>query len=104
MGQSRSTFDLGPPSAYQRMVMIAAIVFTVLAATIFVVILVAGGKEAPEIGRVLSPVGIAATVLGLIASIAALVDPRTRTLGVTTTLALAPCAVLATLSAVALFS
>lgn len=104
MGQSRSTFDLGPPSPYQRMVMIAAIVFTVLAATIFVVILLVGGADAPEIGRVFSPVGVAATVLGLIASIAALVDPRTRTLGITTSLVLVPCVLLAALSLVILFS
>ena len=100
----RSTVELGPPTAYQRSIMIAAVTFTAMAATLFVVILIVGGADAPEIGRVFSPVAIAATALGLIASIAALVDQRTRTLGITTGIVLVPCVLLAGLSAVALYS
>ena len=84
--------------------MSAAVVFTVLAATIFVVILVLGGANSPEVSRVFSPVAIASTALGLIASIASIVDQRTRTLGVTTTIVLVPCSLLAALSVIALLS
>jgi hypothetical protein len=103
MGQSRGNSELGPPSAYQRTVMIAAVTFTVLAAIIYVLVLLLGGGSS-DIGRIFLPVAIAATGIGLVASIAAIVDERARTIGITTAIVLLPCAFLAALSFVALGS
>jgi hypothetical protein len=104
MALSRGNLDVGPPSPYQRTVMIVAVTFTVLAATIYVVVLLLGGATASEVGRVFLPVAIAATGIALVASIAAIVDERSRTVGITTAIVLVPCAFLAALSLVALFS
>jgi hypothetical protein len=103
MGQSQGNPEFGPPSAYQRTVMIAAATFTVLAASIYVVVLLLGGTSS-DIGRIFLPVAITATGLGLVASVASIVDQRARTIGITTAIVLLPCAFLAALSFLALGS
>src|SRR5690554_6429179 len=104
MAQSRSNAESDLPSRYERIVVTAAVVFTVLAVTLFVIILIFGGLGATQMSRLFSPIAIGATVLGLVGSIAAITYDRTRFLGITTTLVLVPCALLSALGLVALFS
>jgi ABC-type transport system involved in cytochrome c biogenesis permease component len=87
-----------------RPVALAAMVLSVLAITIFVVILLMGMGGATEIGRIFGPLGIAATGLGLIAAIWATLDRETRAAGVVSLVILVPCVFLALISAVALIS
>lgn len=104
MARFGSKPHLVPLTWLQRGVIVAAILLAVIAATIFVVVLVVGSGGGAEVGRIFSPIAIAATALGLVASLAAVVDARTRTVGITTMLVLVPCAFLAALSLVALGS
>jgi len=96
--------DPAPQTATSRRVSLAAVMFSVLAPVMFVVIflLVAVGYDTA--GLTLSPFAIGATALGLVASVWALVLRRSRVVGVTTLLVMLPCAVLAALSGVALAS
>jgi hypothetical protein len=87
-----------------RLVALAAMVLSVLAITIFVVILLMGIGGATDIGRVFGPVGIGATLLGLIAAVWATLDRETRAAGVVSLAILVPCVFLAFVSAVALLS
>ncbi|MFC0678641.1 hypothetical protein ACFFGH_12395 [Lysobacter korlensis] len=92
------------PSRLFRMVALAAMVLSVLAITIFVVILFMGMGGSTEVGRVFGPFGIAATVLGLIAGVWATLHRGTRAAGVVSLAILVPCVFLAFVSLVALLS
>ena len=96
--------DPQPQTGLTRAVSLAAVMFAVLAPVLYVSIfsLVAVGVDAA--GRLFSPFAVGATVLGLVASIWAIVLPRTRVLGIVTLLVMVPCAFLAALSIVSLFS
>lgn len=92
------------PGRRIRLVALAAMVLSVLAITTFAVVLLMGMGGATEIGRIFGPIGIAATVLGLIAAIWAALDRETRAAGVLSLAILVPCVLLAFVSAVALLS
>jgi hypothetical protein len=85
-------------------VSLAALLLAVLAATIFIVIIVLGSAGDTSLGAVFGPIGIAATALGLVAGITAVFTPRTRVLGVLALALLAPCVLLSLLNIVALTS
>jgi carbon starvation protein CstA len=87
-----------------RPVALAAMVLSVLAITIFLVVLVMGMDGSTDIGRIFGPFGIAATVLGLIAAVWATLDRETRAAGVVSLAILVPCVFLAFVSVVALLS
>ena len=55
-------------------------------------------------GRVLSPLALTATAVGLASSIAATVQARTRTLGVTILLVMVPCGFLGIISLLGMLS
>ncbi len=92
------------PSRLVRMVALAAMVLSVLAITVFAVILLLGVGGSTEIGRVFGPVGIAATALGLVAAVWATLSRETRAAGVVSLAILVPCVFLAFVSVVALLS
>ena len=79
-------------------------VLSVLAITIFLVILVMGMDGSTDIGRIFGPFGVAATVLGLIAAVWATLDRETRAAGVVSLAILVPCVFLEFVSVVALVS
>lgn len=87
-----------------RAVSLAAVMFAVLAPVLFVLIFFLVSIGYLTAGQTLSPFAITATVLGLVSSVWAVVLPRTRVVGVTTLLVMAPCAILAGLSALSLAS
>ena len=55
-------------------------------------------------GRVLSPLALAATVVGVLSSVVATMHPRTRTLGITFALVMVPCVFLAVISLIGMLS
>jgi hypothetical protein len=87
-----------------RIVALTAMVLSVLAITIFVVILLMGIGGTTQLGLVFGPFGIAATVLGLIAAAWAAAHRETRGAGVVSLAILVPCVFLAFVSTVALLS
>ncbi|MEY2847518.1 MAG: hypothetical protein RI885_183 [Actinomycetota bacterium] len=97
--------DPVPQSQTSRLVSLSAVMFSVLAPLLFVLIFVLvttiGYATA---GRTLAPLAIGATALGLVSSVAALCIPRSRVVGVTTLLVILPCVVLAGLAVVSLVS
>ena len=94
------------PAAYRRnrIVALAAMVLSVLAITIFLVILLMGIGGGTQLGPIFGPFGIAATVLGLIAAVWAATQRDTRAAGVVSLAILVPCVFLAFVSTVALLS
>lgn len=93
-----------PLRGWPRVVSLAAILFAVLAGTIFIVVIVLGSGGDTRLGSVFGPVGIAATVIGLITAIAALVNRQSRVLGVLAIILLLPSVVLSALTLVAIAS
>ena len=90
------------PGARGRPVALAAMVLSVLAITIFAVILLMGMGGATQLGRIFGPFGIAATALGLIAAVWATLDRTTRQAGVVSLAILVSCLFLAAISLIAL--
>jgi hypothetical protein len=87
---------------WPRVVSLAAIVLAIFAGTIFIVIIVLGSGGDTSVSTVFGPIAIAATALGLVAGVAAVVPRRSRVLGVLALLILAPCVLLSLLNLVAL--
>jgi hypothetical protein len=92
------------PGRLVRIMALAAMVLSILAITIFVMILLLGTGGSTEVGRVFGPFGIAATVLGLVAAVWATLHRGTRAAGVVSLAILVPCVFLAFVSTVALIS
>jgi hypothetical protein len=78
-------------------VALTALILAILAGTIFIVIIVL-------VSAVFGPIAIAATALGLVAGIAAVITARSRVLGILALAILAPCVLLSLLNVVALSS
>jgi hypothetical protein len=97
-----SDVDRPPLSGAARLVSLAAIMLTVLAGTIFVMIIVLGSVGETRLAEVFGPIAIGATAVGIVAAIAAAVRARTRVLGILCLLVLLPCVVLSLLTLVAL--
>ena len=97
-----SELDRPPLTGLARIVSLAAIMFTVVAGTIFVMVIVLGSGGDTDLAGVFGPIAIGATVLGIVAAIAAVVRARTRVLGILCLLVLLPCVVLSLLTLVAL--
>jgi hypothetical protein len=97
-----SEIERPPLSGLARLVSLAAIMFTVVAGTIFVMIIVLGSGGETALADVFGPIAIGATVLGLASAIVATVQARTRTLGILCLLVLLPCVVLSLLTLIAL--
>jgi hypothetical protein len=95
--------DPPPQTAVSRWVSLAALMFAVLAPVLFVMIFLLPGIGF-ETGRTFLPFAIAATALGLAASIWAIVLPRSRAVGVTTLFIVVPCAFLAAIGVISLVS
>jgi hypothetical protein len=99
-----SEIDRPPLTGVARLVSLAAIMFTVVAGTIFVMIIVLGSIGDTNLADVFGPIAIGSTVLGIVAAVAAAVRVRTRVLGTLCLLVLLPCVVLSLLTLVALTS
>jgi hypothetical protein len=99
-----SEVDRPPLTGLARVVSLAAIMFTVVAGTIFVMIIVLGSVGDTNLADVFGPIAIGATVLGMVAAIAAIARVRTRVLGILCLVVLLPCVVLSLLTLVALSS
>lgn len=93
-----------PLRGWERVVSQASIVLAVLAGTIFITIIVLGSGGSDRLSAVYGPIGIGATVLGLVTAIISVSRTRTRVLGITSLVVLVPCVVLALLTIVALGS
>jgi hypothetical protein len=97
--------DPVPQSQASRVVSLSAVMFSVLAPLLFVIIfLLVTTFGYSTAGRTLAPLAIGATALGLISSVAALCIPRSRVVGVTTLLVMLPCLVLASIAVFSLTS
>ncbi|PRY69922.1 hypothetical protein B0I08_10144 [Glaciihabitans tibetensis] len=94
--------DPPPLTGLARVVSLAAIMFTVVAGTIFVMVIVLGSGGDTTLAAVFGPVAIGATILGLASAVSATVRARTRVLGILCLLVLLPCVVLSLLTLVAL--
>lgn len=90
--------DPDPATPVSRTVAFAAALFAIVAPVVFLVILGLGSIGVTDAGRTFAPFAITATVLGTIASIWAIVIPRTRGIGITTMVVMVPCLVLAALN------
>jgi hypothetical protein len=90
-----------PLKGFARAISLTAITLAVLAGTIFIVVIVLGSGGVQSVAQVFGPIGIAATVLGVAASIFAITQQRTRVLGITALLVLLPSCVLSLLTIVA---
>ena len=90
-----------PLTGFARVVSLAAITLAVFAGTIFIVVIVLGSGGVQSVARVFGPLGIGATVLGLVAAVFAITQQRTRVLGITALLVLLPSVVLSLLTIVA---
>ena len=97
-----SETDPPPLSGTARFLSLGAITMTVLAGTIFIMVIVFGSVGETRLPDVFGPIAIGATVLGLAAAIAAVVRARTRVIGVLCLAVLLPCVVLSLLTLVAL--
>ena len=95
---------LRPLEPREQIVALGAIMAASIAATVFVVVLVLGADGVTEVGRVFSPIAVAATLAALVFGVLALIRPRIRAVGVTTLIVVIPCLFLSLLSVVALTS
>jgi hypothetical protein len=89
---------------WPRVVALTALILAILAGTIFIVIIVLGSAGDTSVSAVFGPIAIAATALGLVAGIAAVITARSRVLGILALAILAPCVLLSLLNVVALSS
>lgn len=99
-----SVKDPSPQTGVTRAVSLASVMLAVLAPVLFVLIFFLASIGYTMAGPTLSPFAIAATIVGLVASIWAVVLPRTRVVGITTLLVMVPCAFLAAISVVSLLT
>lgn len=90
--------DPPPQTGFSRTISLLALMSGILAPVLFVLIFFLVSIGFATAGRVLSPLALAATVLGLTSSIAAALHPRTRSLGITILLVMVPCVFLGIIS------
>ena len=96
--------DPVPQTRTSRQISLGAIMFSVLAPMLYVIIFFLVSIGYTTAGRTLAPFAITATVAGLICSIWAVFLPRSRVVGITTGLVMLPCVVLAAVAAISLAS
>jgi hypothetical protein len=97
-----SETDPLPLTGLARVTSLAAIMFTVVAGTVFVMVIVLGSGGDTTLAAVFGPIAIGATVVGLAAAVSATVRARTRVIGILCLAVLLPCVVLSLLTLVAL--
>lgn len=95
---------LRPLERGEQIIALGAITAASIAATVFVVVLVLGADGATTVGRVFSPIAVAATLAAVVFGVLAVIRQRIRSVGVTTLIVAVPCLFLSLLSVVALTS
>ena len=97
-------FEPVPLRGFARLAAQGGLLLAVFAGTIFLVIVILGAGGSQHLAPVFGPVAVVATALGLIAGVIAIVNPRSRGLGITTVVILLPCTLLSFLTIVAAVS
>jgi hypothetical protein len=97
-------FEPVPLKGFPRIAAQGGLVLAIFAGTIFIIIVVLGAGGSEHLAPVFGPVAIGATGLGLVGAVIAIVNRRSRTLGITTLVILLPCLLLSLLTVVAISS
>ena len=95
---------LRPLERGEQVIALGAIMAASIAATVFIVVLVLGADGATEVGRVFSPIAVAATLVALVFGVLAVIRSRIRAVGVATVIVVVPCLFLSLLSIVGMTS
>ncbi len=94
--------DPVPQTRTSRQISLGAIMFSVLAPMLYVIIFFLVSIGYTTAGRTLAPFAITASVAGLVCSTWAVFLPRSRVVGITTGLVIVPCLVLAVVAVISL--
>lgn len=94
--------DPAPQTGTSRQISLGAVMFAVLAPTLYVIIFFLVSIGYATAGRTLAPFAITATVAGAVCSAWAVFLPRSRVVGITTGLVILPCVALAAVAVISL--